>query len=712
MIVKDEAVTLAEAIQSTLPVVDEVVIGVDRSCTDETPAIARQFASPGKYFEFTWRDDFAGARNEAIKRASGDLIFILDGHEGIPPDSHPIAAQLARMRGLDIDHVQVPTPLTIFSTIRHDGIPDGYDVVCLTLAMNNDAWGIPQLFFLQPRIFRNNGEIRYQNTVHNALRGYKNERAMAYPEGILLHNMPPKREEQRKKQRGVMNFQGLLADVRQERAKPLAEQDGRPFFYLGNSHADLGRSGKAIHWYREYLKRSRFGEEKYQALQQLAILSHRHTKDIPAAQRYALEALMLQWRRAEPAVLLGEIAATSGDFEQAIHWFTVATEYQAPPTVMFLQGAVYSYLPDVQRAKCAAQMGDWPMAMGYLEQALTWRPGDADLVRLHEEFKEHLRREKSKPNFLLIDRLGSFSTDIAQHFANRDYTVIRQTACDMRWKGWADVTWFEWCDENLIEWSRYSWDGPVICRLHSYEAFGDVPEHVNWGNVTHLIFVAEHIRDLFQQKWPQIAAQVPSSVIPNGVKLEGLTYRDRTHGKRIGYLGYLNHKKGVDILVQAIRVLPEFEFHIAGQFQDPHLGYYFDHAIQDLPNVWWHGWVDPAQKDEWLETVDYLISPSIVESFGYSIAEAMAKGIKPLIHERPGAIWPETWRSVNDLRNLLAGPYESANYRKHIEDNYSVQKQMAMTEALVNRLRLTQKYGAPIVEGQVLQEQLDATVQL
>ena len=68
MVVKDEAETLAAAIESHEGIMDEIVIGVDDSCTDNTPEIAKKYASSGKYFEFKWQDDFSKARNEAIKR--------------------------------------------------------------------------------------------------------------------------------------------------------------------------------------------------------------------------------------------------------------------------------------------------------------------------------------------------------------------------------------------------------------------------------------------------------------------------------------------------------------------------------------------------------------------------------------------------------------------------------------------------------------------
>lgn len=690
LILKDEAKTAAAAIQSILPIVDEVVIGVDDSCTDDTPAIAQQFASPGRLFSFTWTEDFSWARNEAIKRASGDLILILDGHEFVPPNDHPVGAQMARIRGHNPETAKVPTALATLDMVHREGLHNDCDVGCITLSMNVDQWGIPQLFFLQPRIFKNDGNIHYANAVHNALVGYKKEQAIAYPEAILGHNMPPAREEQRKRQRKTMNVAGLWADVKKQRGIPPMEQDARPYFYLGNTYADMGKEDKAIYWYEQYLKRSRFGEEKYQALQQLGVLYNRCRKDNAKAKEWALQAIATNWRRREPFVLLSEIAMQEGDFEEAIHWLSIAETIPAPHTVMFLQGSVYSYLPAIQKAKCYEGMGNWGGAAAEIEKALSWRPGDPSLIEELRKLRDVHLRTTGKPNFLVVDRIGSFTGELAQHFAKRGATVQTVQQCDLRWKGWCDLAWFEWCDENLVQWSREHWDSPIICRLHSYEAFGDAPPQVEWDGVAHLAFVAEHIRDLFFARWPQLADKLAgkTSVIPNGISGEGLTFRKRGHGKKIAYLGYINHKKGFDALIPIIQAMPDYEFHIAGAFQDPHLQYFAETQFPEMPNVWWWGWVPPERKDEWLEDKDYLISPSIVESFGYGIAEAMVKGIKPLVRNRPGALWTEVWRTVEDIRAMVdpSSPYDSGAYRDFILANFSLDRQMALTDVLIQRV--------------------------
>jgi len=102
--------------------------------------------------------------------------------------------------------------------------------------------------------------------------------------------------------------------------------------------------------------------------------------------------------------------------------------------------------------------------------------------------------------------------------------------------------------------------------------------------------------------------------------------------------------------------------------------------------VWYTERVPHEQMDDWMDQIDYLMSPSIVESFGYSIAEAMAKGIKPLIRNRPGAIWHETWRTEDDFIGLLNGDYDSQSYRDHIHNFYRLEVQTVAIDRLLKNV--------------------------
>ncbi len=78
MIVKNEAKTVAGCIASVKSAMDEIVV-VDTGSADNTKEIARDMGA--KVFDFPWCDDFSAARNESIRRATGDYILWLDADD-------------------------------------------------------------------------------------------------------------------------------------------------------------------------------------------------------------------------------------------------------------------------------------------------------------------------------------------------------------------------------------------------------------------------------------------------------------------------------------------------------------------------------------------------------------------------------------------------------------------------------------------------------
>ncbi|MCB0153306.1 MAG: glycosyltransferase, partial [Anaerolineae bacterium] len=78
MIVKNEAAHLAACLQSVGDFAGEIII-VDTGSTDRTVEIAANCGATVRHF--TWIDDFAAARNESIRAATGDWIFWMDADD-------------------------------------------------------------------------------------------------------------------------------------------------------------------------------------------------------------------------------------------------------------------------------------------------------------------------------------------------------------------------------------------------------------------------------------------------------------------------------------------------------------------------------------------------------------------------------------------------------------------------------------------------------
>lgn len=259
---------------------------------------------------------------------------------------------------------------------------------------------------------------------------------------------------------------------------------------------------------------------------------------------------------------------------------------------------------------------------------------------------------------------------------------------------WGDVCWFEWCDEILVRAStQLAKTCATVCRIHSYEVFESVITRVDWSFVDHLIFVSDHVRQIFEA---QVDKDIVKSVVHNGIDMSKWTYSEHRPSTDIACLGFLNHKKNPAMILQILAKLvaknPGYKLHVGGKIQELRYKIYFDHLAREMgiaKNIVHCGWIENV--DEWLESKDYMLSTSVFESFGMSIMEAMAKGIKPVIHNWPGALglYPEEiiFNSVDEAVEMItSSKMQSQVYRGFVQEHYTLDKQLDRIESLLTAL--------------------------
>ncbi|MMZ54370.1 SPBc2 prophage-derived glycosyltransferase SunS [compost metagenome] len=86
MIVKDEEALLPRCLDSVRNIADEIII-VDTGSSDRTKEIAREYTD--LIFDYEWSNDFAAARNESIRFATGKWVLVLDADEYLSADDGP-----------------------------------------------------------------------------------------------------------------------------------------------------------------------------------------------------------------------------------------------------------------------------------------------------------------------------------------------------------------------------------------------------------------------------------------------------------------------------------------------------------------------------------------------------------------------------------------------------------------------------------------------
>jgi len=250
---------------------------------------------------------------------------------------------------------------------------------------------------------------------------------------------------------------------------------------------------------------------------------------------------------------------------------------------------------------------------------------------------------------------------------------------------WGDIIWFEWANESAIVGTNYEGikGKKVMIRLHSYEVFMDFTKRINWTTVDRLIFVAPHIRGILREFIPDIEKKVDTTVIYNGIDLNKTPFQEREPGHNIAWVGFINYKKNPQMALQILKKLskgilnhgiltadPEYKLHIAGSYQDSRYKIYLKYMIKEMnlqDNVIFHGWIDDME--EFWKDKNYLLHTSLQEGHSYAIMEAMARGIKPIIHNFRGA--KELYSNVGSSLRVLFNTVEQAANKIMIKEYYS-----------------------------------------
>ena len=385
---------------------------------------------------------------------------------------------------------------------------------------------------------------------------------------------------------------------------------------------------------------------------------------------------------------LGEIYANRGEYWNAYRYFS---------------GAGVDSIDSVEAlnayAECAGGTGHTSTQIHAFEKSLRIKP---DQATIKDRLSELTTAENPSPagqrkKIAVFATNDYFLSDIVTHF-EKGYDVrkfngssLSDLASLMRW---SDLSWFEWCDNLVVHASKLPKYTTVVCRMHRYEVFTDMPQKVNWKNIDHLVCVFDIIRDVAQEK---LNLNMPISIIQNGVDFSRYSISaEKKYGKKVAYVGYIKMSKGPELLLQCFKKIhdydPGYSFHIAGRHVDREVEIYCDHMIKemDLP-VTFCGWVSDIP--EWLKDKDYIICSSISESFMYALVEGIACGLMPLVHNWPGSdlIYPKEslFLTADDCLNLLKH-YEkidklkkAVTFRDSMQERFSLEKQLGEIDALI-----------------------------
>jgi spore maturation protein CgeB len=316
--------------------------------------------------------------------------------------------------------------------------------------------------------------------------------------------------------------------------------------------------------------------------------------------------------------------------------------------------------------------------------------------------------QKPKHNIAILCLTGqnAFLVDIAEHLKKNHNVIV----CVSHNKDEiaaaisnADIVWIEWANELAITLTNDPQildNKHVICRLHSYEAFAGFVKRINWKTVSDLIFVAPHIKQVTLLQDGRISRMVKNiHVVHNGINMDKFVFKERDKGFNIAYVGSINYKKSPMLLLHAFHALVQkdsrYKLHVAGEIQDDRYKLYFTQMIDEMGlagNIQMDGRINDVAG--WLNDKHYIVCTSVLEGHPVGIMEAMASGLKPVIHNFVGArnFYPPEyiWNTIPEFVEMVANQnYEATEYRNFIKTNYSLDKQLDAIDNILDNIEIT-----------------------
>ena len=343
MVAKDDASTLARAIESAASFCDEILV-VDLGSNDETKEIAE--AHGATVHSAQWNDDFAEERNESFCLCSGEWIMWLGASDVISAEVRPAFAACKELLAEQLANVDV-----VVGPYRWLVADDG----------------TPLITFHRERFVRRDAGLEWEGRVHERIAVPTNNVALSAD--LVVEHRPDRARQALDADQAIE----LL-----EKAFESGDRSSRTLFHFANELHDHGRYGEAVERYGDYLYSEPEGADRYWAGVYLAE-TFIVLEDPDQARRVALDTVGDDSSRAEAYVVLGKLHYEAEEWDEAVPLFTAATA-ATRPSFGLLREADYGYAPWDYLSVCFEKLGQLPNALACAQRALPGNP-QADRVR-------------------------------------------------------------------------------------------------------------------------------------------------------------------------------------------------------------------------------------------------------------------------------------------------------------------------------------------
>ncbi len=262
---------------------------------------------------------------------------------------------------------------------------------------------------------------------------------------------------------------------------------------------------------------------------------------------------------------------------------------------------------------------------------------------------------------------------------------------------WSDIAWFDGGGDMVVDATKTPRTGKTVVSLRRSDIKGDWIEAVRWEQVDILVEIGSSaVEEALLERVPDIRNRTRLVVVPNGINLEGRTFQQRSRGKHLACMGCLSMETNPAFLLQCMQKLQyldgDYRLFFAGRFESPVLEQYVRHMVQTLGLA---GVVSfepyPSDLNAWLNDKHFVVSSGIGEGQVEAVLTGMACGLKPVLHNFPGAeqLFPAEYLfniAEEFCEHVRGQAYEPASYRHFVEHRYPSDEQLKTVNGILVQL--------------------------
>jgi Flp pilus assembly protein TadD len=261
----------------------------------------------------------------------------------------------------------------------------------------------------------------------------------------------------------------------------------------------------------------------------------------------------------------------------------------------------------------------------------------------------------------------------------------------------SDIVWMDGGGDLAVQASRLGGPARVVISLRRADVCDRWARDVQWENVAILAEIGSSaVEEMLLQQVPDLRNRTRLVVVPNGVDLDRYVLRRRERGKNLVGVGCLTMEANPAFLLQCLQKLHYldlgYRLFFSGTFESPALEQYVRHMVGVL------GLTEavlfepcPGDWNAWLSDKHFVVAGGLGEGQVEALLAGMACGLKPVIHNFPGAdrLFPRACLfniAEQFCEQVRTGGYEPESYRRFVEERYPMAEQLRRVNGILTQL--------------------------